>query len=30
MLSEAGVILANSSTETGLLARELICKGENA
>lgn len=29
MLRDAGVILANSSTETGLLARELIRKGEN-
>ncbi|MGM1234647.1 hypothetical protein ACS0TE_17670, partial [Escherichia coli] len=26
----AGVILASSSTNTGLLAREFICKGEEA
>ncbi|CAI9387726.1 MULTISPECIES: acyl-CoA synthetase FdrA [Citrobacter] len=30
MLSDAGVILASSSTNTGLLAREFICKGEEA
>ncbi|QGN37040.1 acyl-CoA synthetase FdrA [Klebsiella oxytoca] len=30
MLSDAGVILASSSSNTGLLAREFICKGENA
>ncbi len=27
MLLDAGVILASSSTNTGLLAREFICKG---
>lgn len=30
MLLDAGVILASSSTNTGLLAREFICKGEEA
>lgn len=30
MLTDAGVILASSSTNTGLLAREFICKGEKA
>ncbi len=30
MLLDAGVILASSSTNTGLLAREFICKGEQA
>ena len=30
MLLNAGVILASSSTNTGLLAREFICKGEEA
>jgi hypothetical protein len=30
MLTDAGVIWASSSTKTGLLAREFICKGENA
>lgn len=29
-LSDAGVILASSSSHTGLLAREFICKGEKA
>ncbi|MEL5952860.1 hypothetical protein AAGG29_26750, partial [Klebsiella pneumoniae] len=30
MLRDAGVILASSSTNTGLLAREFICKEEEA
>ena len=30
MLTDAGVIWASSSTNTGLLAREFVCKGENA
>ncbi|WP_196088295.1 acyl-CoA synthetase FdrA [Citrobacter freundii] len=30
MLTDAGVIWASSSTNTGLLAREFICKGEEA
>jgi hypothetical protein len=30
LLTDAGVVLASSSTNTGLLAREFICKGENA
>lgn len=30
MLTDAGVVLASSSTNTGLLAREFICKGEEA
>ncbi|EFC54379.1 acyl-CoA synthetase FdrA [Enterobacter cancerogenus] len=29
-LTDAGVIWASSSTNTGLLAREFVCKGENA
>ena len=30
LLTDAGVIWASSSTNTGLLAREFVCKGENA
>lgn len=30
MLTDAGVIWASSSTNTGLLAREFVCKGEKA
>lgn len=30
MLTDAGVIWASSSTNTGLLAREFVWKGENA
>lgn len=30
MLTDAGVVLASSSTNTGLLVREFICKGEEA
>ncbi|MXD32889.1 hypothetical protein FQZ81_23460, partial [Escherichia coli] len=30
MLLDTGVILASSSTNTGLPAREFICKGEEA
>ncbi|MNF03292.1 membrane protein FdrA [compost metagenome] len=30
LLTDAGVIWASSSTNTGLLAREFVCKGEKA
>lgn len=30
LLTDAGVIWASSSTNTGLLAREFVCKGERA